>query len=346
MTKLSVVIPFLNAAVHLPRCLAAISRQDSKAAEFIFVDNGSRDDSINIINAFTRKNKKVIIQVFQEKRKGASAARNTGASHAKGEWLVFTDADCIPAQNWLTDILTVTSQASSDIGAFAGCIMPWPSDNIVAKFLGMYTLPSHRKEKVHSGFTLVSGGFPTANLIVRKDVFIEIGGFDETILIYGEDHDLCAKIYKKGKHIKVLTKAVIYHNHRSDIKGMIRQAFGFGRAHALGLHRMTPGIRILQVPGKTWIDSRSGKRIWLDFNQADKKLFIATVLCLWGGPLKILPFLYFIYLCISIYQRGKKRKTDISCMESPVCAALLLGKSLSMTLGRLWGASTHKVICI
>jgi len=346
MIRLSVIIPFLNASDHLPRCLAAISCQTCKNAEFIFVDNGSIDNSKKIIEAFSRQQGNINIQILEEKKRGASAARNTGADHASGEWLLFTDADCIPGPDWLRDITAATVQAAPNISALAGNIKPWPSKNIVATFLGMYTLPANKRETVYNQFQIVSGGFPTANLAVRRDVFLEIGGFDVAILIYGEDHDLCARIYQKRHFIKTLTNAVVYHNHRSDIKGMMKQAFGFGKAHALELRKTDPGMWIVQLPGRTLIYNESESRVWIDLNQAEKKLLGAFIPGILWWPLFFLPLIYFVYLCHSIYRRGKKRKMKVSLAQSPVYVLLLLLKSFSMTVGRLWGSSIYKVICI
>ncbi len=95
----SVIVPVYNHAEHLKLCLGALDNQTypKNCYEVIVIDNGS-DDLENIkqiVNQYTQTT------FTSESKPGSYAARNQGLSIVKGEIIAFTDADCIPNNNWL-----------------------------------------------------------------------------------------------------------------------------------------------------------------------------------------------------------------------------------------------------
>lgn len=93
----SVVIPVFNDAVRLDTCLAALAAQTypKDSFEVVVVDNGSTDDVEMVTGNFA------FVRLVSESRPSQFAARNTGIENAKGEVIALTDADCIPAADWL-----------------------------------------------------------------------------------------------------------------------------------------------------------------------------------------------------------------------------------------------------
>lgn len=91
MNKLSVIIPTYNESRDLPSCLDSLDKQKSVKFEVIVVDDGSKDDTQKILKRY--KPKKYSLKILKENHKGAGAARNKGALKAKGNILVFVDAD-------------------------------------------------------------------------------------------------------------------------------------------------------------------------------------------------------------------------------------------------------------
>ena len=88
--KVTVIIPTYNEEKVIEACLESLSKQTLKDAEIIVVDDGSTDETINILQK-VRKSRGV--KIFKQKHKGPGAARNLGVRRAKGEVLVFVDAD-------------------------------------------------------------------------------------------------------------------------------------------------------------------------------------------------------------------------------------------------------------
>ncbi len=342
--KFSVIVPIYNAQATIEKTLEALRALEFNDWELILVNNNSKDASEEIIKKFIKEKPfQINVSYLLEKKQGASAARNRGASLAEGEWLVFTDADCEPDKFWLKDLDDVIKRLPT-VQAFAGNILPGEARNFISKSLNLYTLPQNFSEKIHEQYTLIEGGFPTANFAIKKDFFMRLGGFDENIQIYGEDHLLCLKIYTNGGKICQLTSAKIRHNHRATLKGLVKQSYGFGLAHPMLMSRISGGFVILQLPIKTIYLKMHNLKLWIDLNNADKKLLLILLLTLFNKWFGTLFLFYWLYLSMRVLQAGKRRGVKIFFIESPLVAGALILKSFALTCGRIMGSFKHRAI--
>ena len=89
--KLSIIIPVYNAEIYLENCISTVTACQESDMEIILVDDGSTDQSLAICQEVERKDPR--IQVISKKNEGVSVARNTGMNIAKGNYLMFMDAD-------------------------------------------------------------------------------------------------------------------------------------------------------------------------------------------------------------------------------------------------------------
>jgi glycosyltransferase involved in cell wall biosynthesis len=362
--ELSVVIPVYNAEKTITRCLESIYSQTFKEFELILVDNNSTDNSARLIEDFISKNKGLNIHLFHEPKQGSCAARNRGARNARGKIIVNTDPDCIADKNWLKDIASAfdaTPTASplykggdGGVGAVAGNIYGFNPQGIIEKFLSLFTLRGLGEQKIFDRYDLLTGGFATANLSVKKNVFEKIGGFDEDINIYGEDHDICARIYKAGYKIITVRDALIYHIHRNDLQGFVRQNINFGIAHSALLRKHFPRGLFLELPRFTYMKEEGftlpttsfGIPVWLNLNSIDKKIFfICFIGYLFPSAMILLP-LYLTYEVYDIKKRGERLDMRISIFEGLEMAGLLFVKSLFITFGSIYGSFKNRVLCI
>jgi GT2 family glycosyltransferase len=180
----SVVIPVRNGARDLPRCLASIAAAGSHiSAEVIVVDNGSTDGSAEIARAAGAR-----VLVASGVRVGA--VRNAGARQARGGIVAFVDSDNEVAPTWLVSCV----EALTDPGAgAAGLLCQAPADGTWVQRL--YDLLRRRPEQ-----RVEIEWLGAANLAMRRDVFDEIGGFDESLEAC-EDVDLCRRIRRTGRRL-------------------------------------------------------------------------------------------------------------------------------------------------
>jgi len=343
MVKVSIIIPFKNAETTLDRCLQSIINVTYQSFEIILVDNNSTDRSRSIAESFYSKHdQRIKLTIISEIKPGPAAARNTGSRVAQGRYLAFTDADCVADKNWITE--SVQAFDDDSISAVAGNIEGYKPSNSVECFHSLFTLRGLNVSKTFESFTLDSGGFSTTNLVVREDVFEQIGRFDED-LRYGEDHDLCARIYRAGYKIKTITGGTIYHIHRRGISSTWRQGYYFGTGHGNLLKKCFDKYLLIGAGPLTVRSYNVPVLAWVDFNAADKKMTLLILLSWFYSPLAIFIISYLIYLSSIISKKSREAKIEIRTFKCPVIAALLLLKSFAMTAGRIESAFRNRVIC-
>ena len=339
---ISVVIPFYNAERTLRQCVSSAFAQDFQPFEVILVDNNSTDGSSLIAREFVAERGGNCFYVA-EPRQGPSPARNTGTGFAKGEIIAFIDSDCVPHERWLWNIMKAFNNPS--IGAVAGRIVGARAVNSVETFHALFTLKGGRQEKVYKSFSLNTGGFATANLAVRKLLFENLGGFDES-RSFGEDHDLCARIYRSGHSIKYTPSAVVFHHHRSDVLRTCRQAFHFGESHPFLLSKHFEKYLLLELGGVSLRATRFPIRAWINLSSADKKVLAIFLLSMLFPPFLALLPVYYGFLFHRAGVMAKSECINISRKNRLLVPLLLVAKSASMTAGRLRGSCEHHVLCL
>jgi len=181
----TVVIPTLNEEENIAKCLQSIRNQDYKNFEIIVADGGSTDKTVEIASKLADK-------VLFEAKRTIAAGRQKGADEAKGEVIVFADADAFYPPNWLSSLLRHFDDET--VASAHGKI-----------YLAEATFAEKFFHKSANLFFKASNalGHPTgagANLAVRKTHFHQVLGFD-TDLVTGEDVLLQKKLKKKGKII-------------------------------------------------------------------------------------------------------------------------------------------------
>lgn len=91
MAEISVIVPVYNSEKYLPACLNSLKNQTFSNLEFICVDDGSTDDSYEILKNYAKKDKR--FKIYRQQNQGVAAARNAAMQYATGKWLVFCDSD-------------------------------------------------------------------------------------------------------------------------------------------------------------------------------------------------------------------------------------------------------------
>lgn len=101
-TLVSVIIPMYNAQNDILRCLTSVLNQTYKNLEVIVVNDGSKDNSVNLVNEFIRQHPKFELKLINKPNGGVSSARNLGIKSATGKYIALLDAD----DEWLPEKLT------------------------------------------------------------------------------------------------------------------------------------------------------------------------------------------------------------------------------------------------
>ena len=170
---ISVVVPVLDDATRLAACLDALHRQvDAPAFEVVVVDNGSRDRSAAVASGHP-----VGAVVVVENRRGSYAARNAGIARAVGGLLAFTDADCVPAPDWLARGAAALER-SPVVGGRVRSLRSAAATVWERYDRAMYLQQQDLVEQ--------QGYAATANLWVRREVLERVGPFDGSLLSSGD----------------------------------------------------------------------------------------------------------------------------------------------------------------
>lgn len=179
--------------------------------EIIVVDNNSTDNSKEIITSYSD------IIYLEEKRQGASFARNKGIFHSSGEIVIFLDADAYVDKAWLNEILKPFD--NKKVGGVGGKICPVESNNIISRYLAVSLFlryPSYKNKKNIRGY-------PSCSLAIRKEL-IE-SGFDViNFTTYFEDKDICYRVLEKGWNIIFSPEAIVYHHHPVSVGELLSLA--------------------------------------------------------------------------------------------------------------------------
>lgn len=193
---LSVVIPTYQRNDLLSLCLDRLNPEmQSLASEFyevIVSDDGSKTTAEDLI-----KTNYPWAKWVQGPRKGPAANRNNGARYANGDWLVFTDDDCLPNSDWLMSYYKKFPEFPS-VRAFEGAIHADKEEDLKNTF-------------AECPINTTGGLFWSANIAVEKKLFHEVGGFDEGYLLAAQEDQQLYLDLLKFTAIQFLPNCVVVH---------------------------------------------------------------------------------------------------------------------------------------
>lgn len=214
----SIVITVKNEGRHIRRLLESLATQ-AEPFEVVLVDAHSRDGTWEVAQEFARRDPRH----FRALRRAGSrgVGRNAGAEAARGEFLAFTDGDCVADSHWL---------AAMRRGFAASPVVAGTTVAIGPPQYGSL----ERVELFQRGADVT---YPSCNLGYHRPLFRRLGGFDPRF-ITAEDIDLNLRAVEAGATIRHEESAVIYHEMRPTILRFLYQAFwnGYGRKQLTEKH--------------------------------------------------------------------------------------------------------------
>jgi GT2 family glycosyltransferase len=215
----SFVTPVYNDPSGVSNTLSSIVLQTAGDFEILIVDNDSTDDTCEVISEYAQAYKNVRLLV-EDEFQGSYAARNKGLQHADGEILAFLDADETVDDDWLEAALEAMDEQDVD---YLGCNveLTLPEDTLFGRY------------NAHTGFPVKQyleeeNYAPTCALLVRREVFEDVGQFDGR-LISGGDREFGERVHEAGYDQGYAENATVYHPARTSFESLAKKNFRVGR---------------------------------------------------------------------------------------------------------------------
>ena len=236
--RATIIIPAHNAARTIKYCLNALQVQNypRDAYEIIVVNDGSTDATARIAEGYP------ITLLTLPMRRGAGAARNLGASAARGDILLFTDADCAPTQTWIREML-----APFDDPRVVGVKGVYRTRQ--REPLARWVQAEYEEKYVRMLRATAIDFVDTYSAAYRRNVFLANQGFDESFPNASvEDQEFSFRLAKQGHRLIFAPLAVVFHHHPTTLAAYARRKFRIGY-WKVRVHR--------RHPGKIWCDSHT-----------------------------------------------------------------------------------------
>lgn len=216
--QVSVIIPVYNGALTITPVIEALYRSNFKDFETVVVHDCSTDNSAEVLHEL---NEKYPFRLFEfPENRGVSKARNTGAREARGEIILFIDADCIVLPDTIGHCVETLRQGDSICVGGAYTSEPWDQD-FFSNFQSLYI--HHVETKVeHPDY------IATHCMAIRKQVYDEFGGFKEDYFIGHaasvEDVELSHRLISAGHQLSRPSDIQIQHMFRFNFGKSVRNA--------------------------------------------------------------------------------------------------------------------------
>lgn len=210
----SIIMPVLNNVALTRQALTALADvTDGCEYEVIIVDNHSTDGTREFLSSLGGD-----VQIIRnEENRGFAKACNQGAQVARGRYLVFLNNDTIPLKGWL-NALVQEVEVHQDVGVVGSKLLY--ADGTVQHagvvFSRAWLTPYHHHRRVAADLPFINQrrefqSVTAACMLVRRDLFLTVGGFDERYRNGFEDVDLCLKIKQQGWRVVYQPNSVLYH---------------------------------------------------------------------------------------------------------------------------------------
>jgi len=298
----SIIIPSHNRAQQLERCLRSLYALDYPATslEILIVDDASTDETHAMLQRLINGEAcDRDIQVLHHRtQQGVALSRNTGAAAARYELLAYIDSDCVASPGWLREL--VPTFQDENVAAVGGIIRAYERESMLGRYEDVRSslFMGLRPQEVSSTGPLQY--LPTANFLVRREHWQQLGGFAP--LTFGEDVDFCRRLLalntlnSQNTQIRYLPQGIVYHDYRTRLPAFLQIRASYASAEAALLQRHPEERRVLLLPpeqatfaglvvGGLWkyisdlhprVPARGPAEGWLFF-------LTAFILSLWGA---------------------------------------------------------------
>jgi glycosyltransferase involved in cell wall biosynthesis len=313
--SVSVIIPTWNGAAKIQRCLGALRNQDfGRPFEIVVVNDGSTDNTPEVLARYDE------IRVLTQANAGPAAARNRGSRAASGDIIVFTDDDCEPMLNWLTEMIRPFADPAV-VGAKG--VYRTRQSSIIARFVQLEYEDRYRLLARRPTIDFID----TYSAAFRRDRFLEMGGYDTSFPVAcAEDVELSYRMSARGWNMVFVPGAKVYHRHPDSLAAYLRKKFKFAFWRVLAVKKN---------PAKAIKDSHTPQLMKLQmlFAPALAIAVLGDLAGLSALPLSLIVSGSFILSALPFSLRGFAKDPTVALLSPCILAARSCSQFLGVTSG-------------
>lgn len=270
---IAVIIPFYNDAERLQICIEALQKQSiEKTFHIIAVDNGSDYHPAQLADIYSN------LTLLIETRPGSYSARNKALDFVTAKIYAFTDADCIPSEDWLKNVVDKMSYSKADaVGGGINVFCENPDTPTAIEVIDLIKAFPQKSYVEQHHFAV------TANLTFSHEALVKVGKFNAN-LKSGGDKDWCLRLHTAGGNLVFEGAALVWHparaslsEHKTKMRRLAHGAYTRRKGDAIsakyvGLHGIVMGL----MP-----PIRKAQLIWKRFSMISTTERCAAILYYW-----------------------------------------------------------------
>ena len=231
--KYSIIVPVFNRPDEVDELLESLVNQEEKGFEVIIVEDGSQIPCEDVCRKYADQ---LTLRYFMKPNSGPGQSRNYGAERAEGEYLLILDSDVVLPNGYLKAVNDELDREPAD--AFGGPDRAHDSFTDTQKAISYSMTSFFTTGGIRGGKKKLDKFYPRSfNIGIRRDVYMELGGFSK--MRFGEDIDFSIRIFKAGKRCRLFPEAWVWHKRRTDFRKFWRQVYNSGIAR-VNLYKKYP----------------------------------------------------------------------------------------------------------
>lgn len=237
--SVSVVVTVRNGHEHLRDCLDALAELEYPTYEVVVIDDGSTDNTVSVARSHPLADcgrLEVVSVGTPDEPLGIGASRNHGVAVARSDVIAFSDADCRPRRNWLSEL--VPCLAAHDL--VGGRVRPHGRDP-VDEYEGINSSLDMGEYAARIDPDGATPYLPTANLVGRRTVFETVPFPEQNV---AEDVDVCWRAFDRGFDVVYTPTGIVEHDYRADLRAFADRRSDYGASEALLSHTYRHGDRV------------------------------------------------------------------------------------------------------
>lgn len=320
---MSIIIPTFNGASRIDNCLDALLKQQTvdRDVEILVVNDGSTDNTADMVTRYSG------IRLVSQANAGPAAARNRGASEARGTIILFTDDDCVPLSNWL-DAMIKPFDDPEVVGAKG--VYRTRQKSLVARFVQVEYEDRYRMMADLDSIDFID----TYSAAFRRDRFLEMTGYDTSFPVAcAEDVELSYRMSARGWKMKFVPAAIVYHTHPDTLWQYLKKKYKFAFWRVLAVRKN---------PSKAVKDSHTPQLMKLQLLFAPAFLVAAAFdLVVWPAiPASVLVFAAFLLSTLPFALRALGKDPIVGLLAPALLAARSCAQLLGVSAGFIYARRT------